>query len=63
MTCSLLQLIGIYTSVDLPYSLTLQPYGWEIHDSAGMRYPLFLLIEPPISQPIESQKTKKNEGK
>ena len=48
MACSLLQLISTATQVTLPYKLVLKNLGFEIHDSSGVNYPLYLLIEPPL---------------
>jgi len=47
MLCCLLKLISAVTQVELPYKLEQRPLGFEIHDSNGMRFPLFLLTEAP----------------
>jgi len=49
MACSLLTLISTLNEVKLPYRLQQQALGFEIHDSAGVRYPLYLLREAPLA--------------
>jgi hypothetical protein len=48
MACSLLTLISKVTEVSLPYTLKLLPQGYQISDSNGVGYPLYLLVEAPI---------------
>lgn len=49
MACALIQLITSVTEVVLPYSLQQTPLGFTICDSSGAHYPLYLLIEAPLS--------------
>ena len=59
MLCSLLSLIATITQVDLPYKLSLDKLGYSILDSSSLAYPLYLLIEAPLSvSDLQAQKPK-----
>ena len=47
MLCCLIKLISNVTEVQLPYELSLKLLGYEIADTNGNIYPLYLLIEAP----------------
>ena len=58
MLCCLLRLVSDVTQVTLPYALRLTQFGFEILDSNGVRFPLYLLKEVPANPSDNLKKSK-----
>ena len=62
MACCLIQAVSHLAEIELPYPLSLTPFGYTIATSDGQTYPLFPIIEAPLNADEEKKLSPENAG-